>query len=60
MEDQNLTWKTQELESENIDEEASNYWLRRGKWLPGTRGYPMAIQDQVFATKNYLEHIVRM
>lgn len=60
-------WKTkalhgrhpQELEAENVDKEASNYWLTRGELFPETEGFLIAIQDQVIATKNYLKYIIR-
>lgn len=48
-----------ELSYENVDQDASNYWLTRGDLFPETEGFIMAIQDQVIATRNYLKYIVK-
>lgn len=48
-----------ELGTENVDREASNYWLTRRDIFPEAKYFIMAIQDQVVTTKNYLKYIIR-
>ena len=42
-----------EIDTMEIDKEASLEWLKKGQLFPETEGFVMAIQDQVINTKNY-------
>lgn len=46
------------ISKENINTDASNYWLKAGQLFPETEGLMIAIQDQVIPTRNYLRRIV--
>lgn len=41
----------------HVDTNASNYWLTSGQLFTDTEGILVAIQDQVFPTRNYLKYI---
>ncbi|KAL0892504.1 hypothetical protein ABMA27_015607 [Loxostege sticticalis] len=50
----------QDLCHSNVDNKASNEWLRRGELFPETEGFLMAIQDQVIETRNYQRYIMKL
>ena len=47
------------LQTEDIDEIASNAWLTKTDIFPETEAFTIAIQDKVISTRNYLKHITK-
>nr|CAI5861928.1 unnamed protein product [Callosobruchus analis] len=44
---------------DHINEEQSYTWLQDGQLFPETEGFKLAIQDQVIATRNYKEYVIK-